>query len=434
MNFNSQSIIVASANPTKINSVLLGFQRLFQSQEFTAEGIKVPSGVSDQPMSEKETYTGALNRAENAQKEAIEADFWVGIEGGLTYNVAGKMEAFAWIVVLSKEFPDLIGKARTASFEIAPPIAALIHEGYELGDADDMVFKSSNSKQKNGATGLLTGNVIHRTVLYEMAVILALIPFKNNKLYSKITQKISTPFIIQQYQSGTESYKRYTTDVGLWESEKYVFGQYLQKSDKILDLGCGTGRTTFPLYTMGYEDIIGLDLTPEMIEIAKELNGHFGVEIPFEVADARALKFGEELFDVVIFSFNGLMSIPNIAEREKALQEIARVLKSGGLFIFTTHDRENEPTYFDFWKEEEKKWAEGKQRRDLHEFGDLITFSKNETREIFIHIPNQAEIVSFVQKADFEVVETFYRADRFEESQKVKEKSGECRFWVVRKK
>ncbi len=247
-------------------------------------------------------------------------------------------------------------------------------------------------------------------------------------------QKISTSYIIEQYQTGVENYKQYTLEVGLWDSEKYVFNKYLKPSDTILDMGCGTGRTTFPLYAMGYQDIKGLDLTPKMIEIAKGLNVHFGVEIPFEVADVRELDFEGGVFDVVIFSFNGLMSIPSIEEREKALKEIGRVLKVGGIFIFTTHDRAQEPQFFDFWKSEEQKWANGNQRTDLYEFGDLITFSKNETREIFIHIPIQSEIEAFVRKGGFEVMETFYRADKFDEPQKIKDKSGECRFWVVRKR
>ncbi|MFK7908064.1 MAG: inosine/xanthosine triphosphatase, partial [Chitinophagales bacterium] len=185
---NSQNIkiVVASKNPTKVNAALLGFQRLFPNQDFAAKGMSVPSGVSDQPMNDAETFEGALNRAKNVQKKSEkDADFWVGIEGGLTYNIAGKMEAFAWIVVLSKSSPKIIGKARTASFEIAGPIEDLIHQGYELGHADDLVFGDDNSKQKSGATGLLTDNVMNRVLLYEMAMILALVPFKNKDLYSQ---------------------------------------------------------------------------------------------------------------------------------------------------------------------------------------------------------------------------------------------------------
>lgn len=176
---------MASANPTKIKATLLGFKRMFSNHDFEVKGISVGSGVSDQPMSDVETFEGAMNRAKNARLESQDANFWVGIEGGLTYNIAGKMEAFAWIIVLSKDNPTIIGKARTASFEIAPSIADLIHQGYELGHANDLVFGDNNSKQKNGATGLLTQNVMNRVILYEQAIILAIIPFKNNDLYTK---------------------------------------------------------------------------------------------------------------------------------------------------------------------------------------------------------------------------------------------------------
>ena len=59
----------------------------------------------------------------------------------------------------------------------------MIRQGKELGEADDIVFNRANSKQDNGAVGLLTDNVIDRAQLYEQAVILALIPFKNEALY-----------------------------------------------------------------------------------------------------------------------------------------------------------------------------------------------------------------------------------------------------------
>ena len=57
-------------------------------------------------------------------------------------------------------------------------VRELVEQGLELGDADDLVFGESNSKQQNGAVGLLTDNVETRTSLYEQAVVLALIPFK----------------------------------------------------------------------------------------------------------------------------------------------------------------------------------------------------------------------------------------------------------------
>lgn len=247
-------------------------------------------------------------------------------------------------------------------------------------------------------------------------------------------QKVKVDFIKSQYRSGIKSYADFTKEVGLWDSEKHLFQKYLQTEDKILDLGCGTGRTTFPLYQLGYIHIIGVDLTPEMIEKAQELNPYFETNIDFEVGDALKLRFADMAFDRVIFSFNGLMSIPNQANRTKALSEINRVLKNKGIFIFTTHDREQEPQFFDFWKAEKERWVEGHQNPKLYEYGDLITQSKNESRDIFIHIPDQKEVRDLLLQNGFELIETFYRSDKFEESEQVKAKSGECRFWVARKK
>jgi inosine/xanthosine triphosphatase len=88
--------------------------------------------------------------------------------------------AFAWIVISNGE---KTGKARTASFFLPPEVVRLVHEGMELGDADDIVFAKSNSKQQNGAVGLLTNDVITRKSLYLPAVQMAFIPFLNQELY-----------------------------------------------------------------------------------------------------------------------------------------------------------------------------------------------------------------------------------------------------------
>lgn len=172
-------VIIASKNPVKIQCVQQAFEKVFPDQAFQFQGVGVPSGVSDQPMTDKETYEGARNRANNASKAEPSAHFWVGVEGGIQKNGAD-MEAFAWVVVLTTEKS---GKARTASFQLPPAVVELIDKGMELGHADDLVFKRDNSKQKNGAVGILTNDLIDRVSYYEPAVILALIPFLNEELY-----------------------------------------------------------------------------------------------------------------------------------------------------------------------------------------------------------------------------------------------------------
>jgi len=172
-------VIIASKNPVKIEAVKQGFEKMFQGEKFEFEGVSVPSGVKDQPTNNEETLRGATNRADNAFAEMKAADYFVGIEGGI--EPAGEeMEAFAWVVVKSE---NKYGKSRTGTFFLPKEVVKLIREGKELGEADDIVFKRNNSKQQNGAVGILTGNAIDRTKYYYEAVVLALIPFKNIDLY-----------------------------------------------------------------------------------------------------------------------------------------------------------------------------------------------------------------------------------------------------------
>lgn len=177
-------IVVASNNPVKIASTREGFYAMFPEQEFVITNVIVPPKVRAQPMSDEETLQGAYNRACGAVERKPYADYWVGIEGGIEPKEDG-MEAFAWVVVMTKY---LTGKGKSGTFLLPPQIIELVNQGYELGEADDMVFRLKNSKQDGGAIGRLTHGVISRTKLYTQAVELALIPFVNLELYSSDRQ------------------------------------------------------------------------------------------------------------------------------------------------------------------------------------------------------------------------------------------------------
>jgi inosine/xanthosine triphosphatase len=174
-----RTIVLASRNPVKARAALGGFEKVFPDAAFRVEPVSVPSGVDHQPRSDEETLAGAANRAENAARAVPDADYWVGIEGGIR-DQDGEMTAFAWVVVRS---PEHTAKSRSGTFQLPEAVARLVRQGHELGDADDLVFERSSSKQRDGAVGILTDNVIDRTALYEHAVVLALIPFKNPGLY-----------------------------------------------------------------------------------------------------------------------------------------------------------------------------------------------------------------------------------------------------------
>lgn len=173
-----KKIIVASTNPVKIEATQQGFLTMFPEQPFVIEGVTVPSGVRDQPQGDGETLLGAQNRAAGAAA-GWAGDYFVGIEGGV-WQADDEMQVFAWIVV--RDAAGRVGKSRTGTFFLPREVARLVQTGLELGDADDRVFGTVNSKQVNGSIGLLTGNVMTRTSYYFPAVMMALIPFKNPHL------------------------------------------------------------------------------------------------------------------------------------------------------------------------------------------------------------------------------------------------------------
>lgn len=152
---------------------------MFPNTDFDFSGVSVHLDISDQPLNNEDTFQGALVRVENAKIEFIDADYWVGIEGGIQ-KIGDEMESFAWVVVQSS---TQIGKSRTGTFFLPKQIVHLINQGKELGEADDIVFNRTNSKLDNGTIGILTDNVIDRTKYYLEAVVLSLIPFKNEHLY-----------------------------------------------------------------------------------------------------------------------------------------------------------------------------------------------------------------------------------------------------------
>lgn len=174
-----QLVIVGSKNPVKISCTDSGFHHSFNSA-FLIQGLNVSSEVEDQPFGEEQTYLGAFNRAKNSKLVFPEADFWVGIEGGVDEK-DGEMFAFAWVVIQNRD--GKIGKAKTSTFFLPNIISDLIKGGMELGAADDQVFNKENSKQGNGAVGILTNGAVNRKEYYSQAVVLALIPFLNENIY-----------------------------------------------------------------------------------------------------------------------------------------------------------------------------------------------------------------------------------------------------------
>lgn len=109
-----------------------------------------------------------------------------------------------------------------------------------------------------------------------------------------------------------------------------VINGTLERGSKILDIGSGPGNESIFLAKQGMK-VIGLDLNPEAIGLAKKLAKLQNVDVKFVQGDALKLPFKDQAFDVVndTFVFHHFES----SIRRQYAREISRVLKPGGIFI-----------------------------------------------------------------------------------------------------
>ncbi len=107
------------------------------------------------------------------------------------------------------------------------------------------------------------------------------------------------------------------------------------KNCKILDIGCGTGRHAIELTKRGYS-VTGVDLSGSMLKKAREKSAALGLDIDFQLADARNLPFEQE-FDLAIMLCEGAFPLMETDEMNfEILKNAAKALKKDGKFIFTT--------------------------------------------------------------------------------------------------
>jgi len=107
------------------------------------------------------------------------------------------------------------------------------------------------------------------------------------------------------------------------------------KSFRILDIGCGTGRHSIELAKRGY-NVVGIDLSESMLKRAKEKARNENVKVDFIQADARELNFKNE-FHLVLMLCEGAFPLMETDEMNYAiLKNAANALRENGKLIFTT--------------------------------------------------------------------------------------------------
>ena len=174
-------VAVGSTNPVKIAAVRNVLSRIYDYVEVV--GVKVSSGVSDQPLSIDETIIGAINRAKRA-RDKIDADLGVGIEAGLVrtpHTLSGYIDVQYCAIVDRR---GLITLGHGPGFEYPPCVVKrILAEGRTAGDVFEELTGIREIGRKIGAIGYLSGGLMDRTKLSEIAVLMAMIPRLYRELY-----------------------------------------------------------------------------------------------------------------------------------------------------------------------------------------------------------------------------------------------------------
>jgi len=174
-------ILIGSQNPVKIEAVKDAFTLFYK--EIEVIGISVNSNVPAQPVN-NQTFEGAKNRALELQKinskKDLQANFFIGIEGGIQENY-GRWFAFGAVCIINNK--EKISYGTSAHFELPELITKRLLNGEELGFVMDEIMQEENTKQKGGAISFFTNGKMSRKDLYVPGVISALVPFLHEQLF-----------------------------------------------------------------------------------------------------------------------------------------------------------------------------------------------------------------------------------------------------------
>jgi 2-polyprenyl-3-methyl-5-hydroxy-6-metoxy-1,4-benzoquinol methylase len=141
----------------------------------------------------------------------------------------------------------------------------------------------------------------------------------------------------------------------------------LQPGDHILDLGCGWGRHSLPLAAYGLR-VAGLDLSPELLTLARYNARRHGLSINWIEADIAHLPLRGSFDAVVQFCGNLMTWFPTCERTLDALWDVANLLRPGGRLLFGTEDWQPElPPRSQHWDEWQGGAAIYRQRYDQHQ-------------------------------------------------------------------
>ena len=173
-------VVVGSTNPVKVEAVRSVFGRAFPGRKLEVRGIRVESSVPSEPYG-KDVINGALQRAQSAI-DGAEAHLGIGIEAGLFWceHLQDYMDVQYCAIVDRGETMTL---GHGPGFQYPPPIMSKVKGGKTVGQAMAEISGIIGIGRKQGVVGYLSKGIMVRKGLTETAVIAAMLPRLNPKLY-----------------------------------------------------------------------------------------------------------------------------------------------------------------------------------------------------------------------------------------------------------
>jgi 2-polyprenyl-3-methyl-5-hydroxy-6-metoxy-1,4-benzoquinol methylase len=144
-------------------------------------------------------------------------------------------------------------------------------------------------------------------------------------MFSKNVKETGERLIAEEHSEHSPCYLRHKA--------AYVFAEKFVKGKTVLDVGCGSGYGSYHLVTNGAAKVVGIDVSEEAVEYARERYKYDNLE--FKAMSATALKFDEESFDVI----TSFQVIEHIKEAGVYLSEIKRVLKNNSFALISTPNK-----------------------------------------------------------------------------------------------
>lgn len=137
----------------------------------------------------------------------------------------------------------------------------------------------------------------------------------------------------------------------LWPEEEYLIKKYLNPQLGVVEAGVNGGRILRKMQELGFTDLAGFDYIPELIAKAIERNPDRTID--FQVQDAIELAYPDRSLDQIIYLQQIICLIEDRVDRLRAVQESYRILKPGGVGLFSVlsfESRNSQPIYSIYFK------------------------------------------------------------------------------------